>query len=154
MTRIAVIADTHGLLRPEVAQALSGSPLIVHAGDVGTVSVLEALQAIAPTRAILGNVDGGELLERLPRDDVVEVEGKRLYLLHDRGELDLDPSEQGAGFDAVITGHSHRPREERIDGVLYLNPGSIGPRRFSLPISMAWLTLDAELAVEFQTFEP
>ena len=154
MTRVALIADTHGLLRPEVAEALAGAPLILHAGDVGKPAVLDALEAIAPIRAVRGNVDRGEWAAMLPRDAVVEVGGRLVYLLHDRHELAIDPSSAGAGFDIVMTGHSHRPGSETLDGVLYVNPGSCGPRRFSLPISMAWLTIapDAPPTVEFVTF--
>jgi len=152
--RVALVSDTHGLVRPEVAEALEGAPLILHAGDVGKPAVLEALEALAPVRAIRGNVDRGEWAERLPHDEVVEVEGCLVYLLHDRGELALDPSAAGAGFDVVVTGHSHRPVSEVRGGVLYVNPGSCGPRRFRLPISMAWLTVEAGKApgVEFVTF--
>ena len=152
--RIALVSDTHGLLRPEIVEALDGAPLILHAGDVGKPAVLDALREIAPVRAIRGNVDRGEWAEALPHDDVVEVAGRLVYLLHDRNELAIDPSAAGAGFDVVLTGHSHRPAEERRDGVLYVNPGSCGPRRFSLPISMAWLTLEdgEEPVVEFVTF--
>ena len=152
--RVALIADTHGLLRPEVAAALAGAPLILHAGDVGKSAVLDALTSIAPTRAIRGNVDRGGWAAALPAEDLVEVAGRRIHVLHDRKDLALDPSAAGAGFDVVLSGHSHKPAEERRDGVLYVNPGSCGPRRFSLPISMAWLTLgDGEPAVEFVTFQ-
>lgn len=152
--RVALVSDTHGLLRPEVADALAGAPLILHAGDVGKPAVLEALREIAPVRAIRGNVDRGDWAALLPHDDVVEVDGALVYLLHDRHELALDPSAAGAGFDVVVTGHSHKPAEERRDGVLYVNPGSCGPRRFTLPISMAWLTVGDGQApvVEFVTF--
>ena len=151
--RLPVISDTHGLLRPAVAEALAGVPLILHAGDVGRDGTLEALEAIAPLRAIRGNVDRAGRVAALPATDTVEVAGRRLHLVHDRGDLDVDPR----GVDAVISGHSHKPSEERRDGVLWLNPGSVGPRRFSLPISMAWLTLGepgAPLEVEFATFPP
>ena len=154
--RIAVVSDTHGLMRPEVIDVLDGVELILPAGDVGTRAVLDALRSVAPVRAIRGNVDKGDLLNMLPVDDVICVADHLLYLLHDRAQLGIDPSAAGAGFDAVITGHSHKPLEERSDEVLYLNPGSIGPRRFSLPISMAWLLLDSERqqlpVVEFQSF--
>ena len=152
--RIALVSDTHGLLRPEGAAALAGAPLILHAGDVGKPEVLDALAAIAPVRAIRGNVDRGEWAASLPHDDVVEVSGCLVYLLHDRHELALDPSSAGAGFDVVVTGHSHKPGAERRDGVLYVNPGSCGPRRFKLPISMAWLLVEeGEVPeVEFATF--
>ena len=157
VTRVALISDTHGLLRPAVSEALAGAPLILHAGDVGKPEVLETLERIAPVRAIRGNVDRGEWAARLPTDDVVEVADRLVYLIHDRNELALDPSGAGSGFDVVLSGHSHRPGSETRDGVLYVNPGSCGPRRFSLPISMAWLTLGPTGTVpevEFVTFDP
>lgn len=145
-TLVGVISDTHGLLRPEAVSALEGSDLIIHAGDVGTVEVLEALERVAPVRAVRGNVDRGEL-RSLPLTDVVEVAGASLYVIHIREDLDLDPA--AAGFDAVIYGHSHRPSVERRGGILWLNPGSAGHRRFDLPVSVARVTLDeGRLAVE------
>lgn len=142
--RIGVISDTHGLLRPEVAPALAGVDAIVHAGDVDRPGVLEELRAIAPLLAVVrGNVDGGPWARELPDDAVVECAGGRtLYLLHDLAQLDLDPV--AAGFDVVIHGHSHRPRTEVRGGVLWLNPGSAGPRRFRLPVTLAILELAAE----------
>jgi uncharacterized protein len=139
---IGVISDTHGLLRPEAIEALRGSELIVHAGDVGTADVLEALRAIAPTVAVRGNVDTGDVAAALPETEVVEVGRVHLYVLHDLSQLDLDP--KAAGFAAVIFGHSHRPAAEVRDGVLYLNPGSAGPRRFSLPIAVARLRVEGD----------
>ena len=132
--RIGVIADTHGLVRPDALAALAGAELIVHAGDVGGPEVLDALGAIAPVRAVRGNNDRGAWAARLPGSDVVEVGARRLYVIHDVKELALDPA--AAGFAAVIAGHSHRPRNEVVGGVLYFNPGSAGPRRFKLPISV------------------
>src|SRR3954452_6370463 len=148
MLRIGVISDTHGLLRPEALRALAGADLIVHAGDVGGPEVLDALRAVAPVVAVRGNNDRGEWATALAETEVVETGGRSLYVLHDLKELDLDP--RAAGFDAVIAGHSHQPRIERRDGVLYLNPGSAGPRRSRLPIAIAWLavetaSLDAEI---------
>lgn len=137
MTRIGVISDTHGLLRPEAALALRGCELILHAGDVGKPEVLSALQAIAPVVAIRGNNDQGSWADALPCTEVVEVDSLLLYLVHDVAELDLDPA--AARFAAVISGHSHRPSSSVREGVLYLNPGSAGPRRFSLPIGLAVL---------------
>ena len=137
---VGVISDTHGLLRPEALDVLRGSELIVHAGDVGHPDVLEALRAIAPTVAVRGNVDTGAWAESLPETEVLEVDRAHLYVLHDISTLDLDP--KAAGFAAVIFGHSHRPGAEVRDGVLYLNPGSAGPRRFSLPIAVARLRVD------------
>jgi uncharacterized protein len=134
---VGVISDTHGLLRPEAVAALRGSDLIVHAGDVGVPQVLEQLRAIAPTRAVRGNVDTAPWAQALPMTEVVEAGGVHLYMLHQLAHLDLDP--KAAGFAAVIFGHTHRPEAETRNGVLYLNPGSAGPRRFSLPIAIAKL---------------
>jgi uncharacterized protein len=139
---IGVISDTHGLLRPEAIEALRGSELIVHAGDVGKVDVLDALRAIAPTVAVRGNVDTGDLAATLPETEVVEVGRAHLYVLHDLSQIDLDP--RAAGFAAVIFGHSHRPIAEIREGVLYLNPGSAGPRRFSLPVAVARLLVEGD----------
>jgi len=130
-----VISDTHGLLRPEAVAALSGSDLIVHAGDVGDPEVLARLRAIAPTVAVRGNVDTAPWARALPVTEVVEAGALQLYMLHNLSALDLDP--KASGFAAVISGHTHRPRAEVRDGVLYLNPGAAGPRRFSLPVSVA-----------------
>jgi uncharacterized protein len=141
MPRIGVISDTHGLLRPEALRALAGADLIVHAGDVGSPEVLESLRSVAPVVAVRGNNDRGPWASALADTEVVEQGGRTLYVLHDLKTLDLDP--RAAGFDAVIAGHSHQPRIERRDGVLYLNPGSAGPRRFRLPIALAWLEVDA-----------
>src|SRR5467141_1295048 len=132
MPRIGVISDTHGLVRPEALRALAGADLIVHAGDVGAPEVLDAVR---------GNNDRGRWARALAETEVVERGGRAIYVLHDLHELDLDP--RAAGFDAVITGHSHQPQIERRDGVLYLNPGSAGPRRFRLPVSVARLNVSA-----------
>lgn len=134
---VGVISDTHGLLRPEAIAALEGSDLIIHAGDVGAPEILDRLREIAPTFAVRGNVDHGPWAEKLPSVEVVEAGGLHLYVLHDLESLDLDP--RAAGFAAVIHGHSHNPSAERRDGVLFLNPGSSGPRRFKLPIALARL---------------
>ncbi len=134
---VGVISDTHGLLRSEATDALKGSDLIVHAGDVGGTDILEQLRTIAPTYAVRGNVDTGAWAKALPITEVVDVGQLQLYVLHDLATLDLDP--RAAGFAAVISGHSHRPSAEVRHGVLYLNPGSVGPRRFTLPIAMARL---------------
>ena len=141
MPRIGVISDTHGLVRPEALRALAGTELIVHAGDVGAPEVLDALRAVAPVVAVRGNNDRGRWARALAETEVVEHAGRTLYVLHDLHELDLDP--RAAGFDAVIVGHSHQPRVERRDGVLYLNPGSAGPRRFRLPVCVARLSVNA-----------
>lgn len=137
---VGVISDTHGLLRPEAVAALQGSDLILHAGDVGPETILDELRAIAPTSAVRGNVDTAIWATALPRTDVIPVGGLDLYMLHDRAALDLDPA--AAGFAVVIFGHSHRPSAELRNGVLFLNPGSAGPRRFTLPVSVARLTID------------
>ncbi len=139
VTRVGVISDTHGLVRPEAADALQGCDLIVHAGDVGEPEVLETLAAIAPVVAIRGNNDRGPWAMALPETAVVEVGTACLYLVHDLALLDLDPV--AAQFRAVITGHSHRPAAEVRGGMLYLNPGSAGPRRFTLPVALAHLTV-------------
>ena len=141
MARVGVISDTHGLLRPEALRALAGTDLIVHAGDVGDPRVLEGLRAVAPVVAVRGNNDRGPWAAALAETEVVASGGRSLYVLHDLAQLDLDP--RAAGFDAVIAGHSHQPRVERCDGILYLNPGSAGPRRFRLPIAVARLEIDA-----------
>lgn len=139
---VGVISDTHGLLRPEATDALKGSDLIVHAGDVGGTDILEQLRTIAPTFAVRGNVDTGAWAKALPITEVVDAGQLRLYVLHDLATLDLDP--RAAGFAAVISGHSHRPSAEVRHGVLYLNPGSVGPRRFTLPIAMARLRVTGD----------
>lgn len=138
-TAIGVISDTHGLVRESAREVLSGCDLIVHAGDIGAQKVIDELTAIAPVRAVRGNVDRGDWARAYPETDVVEVAGLLLYLLHDRGQLDLDPV--AAGFAAVISGHSHVPAMDERGGVLYFNPGSAGPRRFRLPISIGRITV-------------
>jgi uncharacterized protein len=132
---IGVISDTHGLLRPEALNTLRGADLILHAGDVGRPEVLDELRRLAPTFVVRGNVDHGDWATRLPVSEIVEVGDHSFYMLHDIGELELDPPT--AGFAAVIFGHSHQPSIETRDGVLFLNPGSAGPRRFKLPVSVA-----------------
>lgn len=134
---IGVISDTHGLLRSEAVDALQGSALIVHAGDVGDPAILDRLREIAPTIAVRGNIDTASWARALPLTEVVEAGGVQLYVLHQLALLDLDP--KAAGFAAVISGHTHRPHAEERNGVLYLNPGSAGPRRFTLPIAVARL---------------
>jgi putative phosphoesterase len=137
-----VISDTHGLLRPEAIDALRDSDLIVHAGDIGDAAILRRLRDLAPTHAVRGNNDRGGWAQSLPLTQVVDLGGPRLYMLHDLSELDVDPV--GKGYAAVVSGHSHKPHAERRDGVLYLNPGSAGPRRFRLPIAVAKLYVRAE----------
>ena len=134
---VGVISDTHGLVRPEALAALRGVEMILHAGDVGGPPVLEALGGVAPVIAVRGNNDKGPWAEGLPPREVVEVGAVSIYMLHDLKEIDLSPS--GAGFRVVVSGHSHRPSVEERGGVLYVNPGSAGPRRFSLPVSVALL---------------
>ena len=124
-------------MRPEALAALARVDLIVHAGDVGKPEVLDRLREVAPVVAIRGNNDHGAWAKRLPDTEVVEVAGRSLYLIHDVNDLDLDPA--AAGFDVVVSGHSHRPKLEKRGGVLFLNPGSIGPRRFTLPVALAVL---------------
>jgi uncharacterized protein len=137
---VGVISDTHGLLRPEAVAALTGVERIIHAGDIGERAVLDALGRLAPVSAVRGNNDRGGWTRHIPETEVVEVGGVALYVLHDLHELDLDP--RAAGFAAVIAGHSHQPRQEERDGVLYFNPGSAGPRRFRLPVSLGRLTIE------------
>ena len=129
---LGVISDTHGRLRPEAVEALRGSDRILHAGDVGAPEILEALALIAPVTAIRGNVDIEPWALALPQTEVVEAGGVSVYMLHDIGRLDLKP--EAAGFRVVVYGHSHQPKIEEKNGVLYFNPGSAGPRRFDLPV--------------------
>lgn len=139
---VGVISDTHGLVRPQAIEALRGSELIVHAGDIGAAAVLEALAAIAPVTAIRGNNDRDAWARDLPETAAVEARGSWLYLVHDVHDLDLDP--RAAGFAAVISGHSHKPAVSEKNGILYLNPGSAGPRRFKLPIAVARLYVSTD----------
>jgi len=136
---VGIISDTHGLLRPEAVDALRGAEHILHAGDVGDAFILDQLGQIAPVTAIRGNVDRGGRCGRLPETELVELDGQSLYMLHDRIALDLDPV--AAGITAVISGHSHHPAIEWVKGVLYFNPGSAGPRRFSQPVSVGFLEI-------------
>jgi len=138
---IGVISDTHGLLRPQALAALQGSELILHAGDIGSAEVLQALARIAPLAAIRGNNDSESWAQATPETRTVEAGCKRFYLLHDLKTLDIDPV--AAGIDVVIAGHSHKPLAETRDGVLYLNPGSAGPRRWRLPITLSRLRIVA-----------
>ena len=139
---IGVISDTHGMLRPEAVEALCGVDLILHAGDVGSPEVLESLRGIAPVVAVRGNNDKGPWAEDLPPWEVAEVGVVFIYVIHDVKEIDLSPA--AAGFQVVVSGHSHKPLVEERKGVLYVNPGSAGPRRFKLPISLARLTVSGE----------
>lgn len=149
---IGVISDTHGLLRPAVGKAFAGVELILHAGDVGKQEVLEELRKLAPVVAVRGNTDHGGWAQKLPLQEIVEVAETVIYLVHDLNALDLNPA--AAGFHVVVSGHSHDPYVVRKNGVLYLNPGSAGPRRFSLPISLALLKIDCgRLKVELIDLE-
>lgn len=131
---VGVISDTHGLLRPEAVELLRGSEHIIHAGDIGSPEIIPELKKIAPVTAIRGNVDTQAWARSFPETEVVELGGLHLYIIHDVSALDLKP--KAAGFAAVISGHSHQPKQEKKDGVLYFNPGSAGARRFKLPISV------------------
>jgi putative phosphoesterase len=139
MLRIGVISDTHGLLRPEAAALLAGVDHIIHAGDIGGPEVVAALRTIAPVTAVRGNVDRGAWAAEFPETELVALGGRSIHVLHNLAELALDP--RAAGVDVVVSGHTHRPKVETVGGVLYLNPGSAGPRRFTLPIALATLEL-------------
>ena len=147
---LALISDTHGLLRDSVIEVLQSFDLIVHAGDVGPRTVLQRLQTIAPVFAVRGNVDAE--LACLPANGLISVNDRLIYVLHDLSLLDLNPAV--AGFAMVVSGHSHRPKIDRRDGVLYVNPGSVGPRRFSLPVSFAKVSCEKRgLMVELVNLE-
>jgi putative phosphoesterase len=148
---VGLISDTHGLLRPEATRALEGSDLILHAGDVGSLDLLRQLGEIAPVRAVRGNTDPAEVVAAMPETDVVDLtspngavsregRGPLAYLLHGHREIDLDPA--ASGFRVVVFGHSHQPLVQERDGVLFVNPGSAGPRRFGLPVSVARLSVE------------
>ena len=146
--KIGIISDTHGLVRQGVVKSFKDVDLIVHAGDVGKPEALETLQAITRVYPVRGNIDGGKWTDKLPFTEVIKVGQVYLYVLHDLNSLDLDPA--AAGFNAVISGHSHVPKIENRNGVLFLNPGSAGPRRFKYPVSVAFLyvngvSIDAEI---------
>ena len=140
--RVGLVSDTHGLLRPEVLEFLRGSDHIVHGGDVCEPGVLEALRALAPVTAVRGNNDRGAWAERLNETEFVQAGAISIYAIHDLAGLDIEP--RAAGVRVVISGHSHRPLVEERDGVLYVNPGSAGPRRFRLPISLGELIVDGD----------
>jgi uncharacterized protein len=139
--RIGIISDTHGLLRPEAERALMGVNHIIHAGDIGRPEIVDALRRIAPVSAIGGNVDSGEWARQYPDTKLVRLAGKSIYVLHDVKTLQAD---LGAGIDVIVSGHSHVPKIDAVGGVLYLNPGSAGPRRFKLPITLATLEVTHE----------
>lgn len=138
---VGLISDTHGLLRDQAVEALRGSDLIIHAGDVGKPEVLTALARLAPVTAVKGNVDKGQWAAELPATAIVDAGPAIIYVLHDIQELDLDPA--AAGIQIVISGHSHKPSRSEKSGVLYINPGSAGPRRFQSPVTVARLDLAA-----------
>jgi len=151
-SKIGLISDTHGLLREEALNALRGSDLIIHAGDVGDPKILEALRPIAPVVAVRGNVDTAEWARSLPETAVAEAGAVHIYVLHDSNALDLDA--KAAGFHIVVSGHSHKPGRSERNGVVYINPGSAGPRRFNLPITVARLDLEVTpWSVEFVDLE-
>jgi len=139
--RIGIISDTHGLLRPEAERQLAGVAHVIHAGDIGRPDVLVGLRRIAPVTAIRGNIDTADWAQRYPDTQVVRLAGRSFYVLHDIQELQIDPA--SSGIDVVVSGHSHRPRIETSGGVLYLNPGSAGPRRFNLPVTLTILEVTA-----------
>ncbi|MGJ4932135.1 metallophosphoesterase family protein [Bradyrhizobium sp. HKCCYLS2038] len=139
--RIGIISDTHGLLRPEAEQRLAGVDAILHAGDIGGAEIIARLARIAPVTAIRGNIDTADWAQAYPETHTVRLGGRTFFLVHDVHDLSIDPA--SAGIDVVISGHSHRARVETIGRVLYLNPGSAGPRRFKLPITLATLDLTA-----------
>jgi putative phosphoesterase len=154
MLRIGLISDTHGLLRPQALAYLRGSDHIIHGGDIGNAEILGALAALAPVTAVRGNNDKGPWAQALPDSDMLQVAGILIHVIHDLAELDIDPA--AAGVRVVVSGHSHKPAINERDGVLYVNPGSPGPRRFKLPVTVAELLVSdgavtariAELALE------
>jgi hypothetical protein len=146
MTLVGLISDTHGLLRREVAAALASVDRILHAGDVGRPEILEALQAIAPVTAVRGNVDTASWAEKLPTDTVTWIDGFNIYMIHSLGQMRILP--KAARMDVVVSGHSHKPLIQTLNDVLYINPGSAGPRRFTLPISVGFLRLSPKAPIE------
>lgn len=136
---IGIISDTHGLLRPEAINALQGSDLIIHAGDIGNLQIIGALETISPVVAVRGNMDGESWAFKLRPMEIVEISGNTLYILHDVSRLDIEPP--SANIRAIVHGHSHRPAIQEYDGVLYINPGSAGPRRLKLPVTVAVLNI-------------
>ncbi|MCK1493494.1 metallophosphoesterase family protein [Bradyrhizobium sp. 180] len=139
--RIGIISDTHGLLRPEAERGLAGVDHIIHAGDIGRPEIVGALRRIAPVTAIRGNVDNGEWAREYPDTNLVRLAGKSIYVLH---ELKTLQDDLGAGIDVIVSGHSHVPKIDTVGGVLYVNPGSAGPRRFKLPITLATLDVTSQ----------
>jgi len=146
MSFIGVISDTHGLLRPEAITGLRGVAMILHAGDIGKPEILDELNKIAPVTAVRGNNDTGDWARDIPDRRLIEIEGYSIYMLHDLKELDV--AHDATGVHVVIAGHSHKPLIENRNGILYLNPGSAGPRRFKLPVTIGLLTIDAGVSAE------
>jgi len=142
MLRVGLISDTHGLLRPEALEFLRGSDHIIHGGDIGHSEILDELSALAPVTAVRGNNDLGSWAERIGETEFLQVGAVCIYVIHDLNKIDIDPS--AAGVHAVVSGHSHRPSVEQREGVLYVNPGSAGPRRFKLPIAVAELIVTGD----------
>jgi uncharacterized protein len=140
--RIGVISDTHGLLRPEAIAFLRGSDVIIHGGDIGDAAILKDLRAIAPVTAVRGNNDKGRWADTLRETELLRVEGASIYVIHDIAQLDLDPV--AAGLRVVVSGHSHKPAVSEARGVLFINPGSAGPRRFKLPVAAATIIVDGD----------
>lgn len=151
MHRIGLISDTHGLLRPEAVAFLHGCDHIIHGGDIGKPGVLDELRAIAPLTAVRGNVDHGPWAEAVAHTELVQIGGVFIHVLHDLGELDIEPV--AAGVQVVVSGHSHKPAVTHRDAVIFVNPGSAGPRRFSLPISAGELLVDENGGVSARTVE-
>jgi putative phosphoesterase len=148
--KLGLISDTHGLVRPQALEALRGSSVIIHAGDIGSPAVLDALGVIAPVYAVRGNNDRGDWARVLPESEVVTIGTRTLYVLHDLAALDLDP--EAADFAVVVSGHSHRPGARHKGRVLYINPGSAGPRRFSLPLAVARLIVTDDV-IDYELIE-
>lgn len=142
MLRVCLISDTHGLLRPEALAFLQGSDFIVHGGDIGNAGILEALAAIAPLTVVRGNNDRESWADAIAETEFLKIDGVLIYAIHDLSQIDIDPA--AAGVRVVVSGHSHKPKIEERDGVLYVNPGSAGPRRFKLPIAVAELLIDGD----------
>ncbi|ORE98609.1 metallophosphoesterase family protein [Aurantimonas sp. 22II-16-19i] len=142
MPRVGIISDTHGLLRPDALALLQGVSHIIHAGDIGAAQIVPRLAELAPVTAIRGNVDIAGWARRFPETVAVELFGRRFFVIHDRGDLAFDPAAEG--YDAVISGHSHKPGIETLGGVMYLNPGSAGRRRFRLPVTVATVLVEGE----------
>ena len=153
MVTIGVISDTHKLLRPEVVSYLQNSDLIIHAGDIGAPDIITRLSDIAPVTAIRGNIDKARWAEMYPIEDTLIVGNRLIHIVHNVRDMGFDPHKEG--YDVVISGHSHQPRVKREHGVLYINPGSAGPRRFSLPIAVAKLFLTSRsLRTRIMKFKP